>query len=43
MISDNDLVGAAILISKFKFHERFDMQDLLVRLIEDQNRMDAAK
>lgn len=43
MIVDNDLVGAAILIQKFNFHEQFDMPDLLVRLIEDHNRMDAAK
>ena len=35
MIVDNDLVGAAILIQKFRFHDQFDMRDLLVRLIED--------
>ena len=43
MIVDNDLVGASILIQKFNLHDQFDMRDLLVRLIEDLNRMDAAK
>lgn len=43
MARDDDLVGAAILISKFKFHDDFDIADLVTRLIEGQNRIDVAK
>ena len=37
MISDGDLIGAQILISKFNFHSDFDMGDLLVRILEQNN------
>ena len=43
MVNDGDLVGAAILIERFKFHSEFDISDLVVRLIEDKNKMDMAK
>ena len=43
MISDNDLVGASILIQKKLYHNDFDIGDILVKLIEDLNRMDTAK
>jgi len=43
MVSDNDLVGAAIIITKKKFHKDFDIADIMVKLIEDLNRMDTAK
>lgn len=43
MVGDGDLVGAAILIAKFKFHADFDIKDIIVRLIEDVNRVDVAK
>ena len=35
MVCDGDLVGAAIIIGKFDFHQHFDIDDILVRLIED--------
>lgn len=43
MVSDNDLVGAAIIITKKKYHKDFDIADIMVKLIEDLNRMDTAK
>jgi len=43
MIADNDLVGATILIAKFKFQDEFDISDILVRLVEDLTRMDVAR
>lgn len=43
MVADDDLIGATILIAKYKFHEQFDIPDMLVRLVEDHQRMDAAK
>jgi hypothetical protein len=43
MVRDGDLVGAAILITKFEFHADFDIEDIIVRLIEDLGRMDVAK
>lgn len=43
MVKDGDLVGAAILIAKFKFHADFDIADILSRLIEESNRIDTAK
>jgi len=43
MVRDGDLVGAAILIAKFDFYADFDINDLIVRLIEDLDRFDVAK
>ena len=43
MISDNDLIGAAIIITKFEFQPEFDIQDLIVRIIEKNNNMQAIK
>jgi hypothetical protein len=43
MVRDGDLVGAAILIAKFNFHDHFDINDIIVRLIEDFERLDVAK
>lgn len=42
-MGDGDIVGAAILIAKFRFHADFNISDLVVRLIEDVNRIDVAK
>ena len=39
MISDNDLIGAAIIITKFEFQPEFDITDLIVRIIEKNNNM----
>ena len=43
MVGDGDLVGAAILISKFNFHAHFDIRNILWRLVEDLSRIDVAK
>ena len=43
MVRDGDLVGAAILIAKFDFHADFDINDMIVRLIEDLDRLAVAK
>ena len=37
MISDGDLIGAQILISKFDFHGEFDIADLILRILEQNN------
>ena len=43
MLEDGDLVGAVILIAKFKFHDNFDIGMVIRRLIEEKNNIDAAK
>jgi len=37
MISDNDLIGAAMIITKFEFQGDFDIADLIMRILENKN------
>ena len=39
MVGDGDLVGASILITKKQFQAEFDIPDLVVRLIQDYDKM----
>lgn len=43
MIAERDHVAASMIIAKFKFHSDFNIEELLVRLIEDHKQMRAAK
>ena len=43
MIGDGDLIGAAIIITKFEFQTEFDIADLITRIIETSNNMQVVK
>lgn len=43
MVNSDELVGASLLISRFNLQNQFDIGDILIRLIEDHQRLDTAK
>ena len=43
LLEEDDLKGAAVIISKQRFHDEFDIESMLNKLIYNHNRVDIAR